>query len=58
MKGVDAVHVAKMIGLFCRIWSLLLGSFAKETYNFKEPTNRSHPILSNVKGVDAYIKAV
>jgi len=20
------------------------GSFAKETYNFKEPTNRSHPI--------------
>ena len=24
--------------------SLLLGSFAQETYNFKEPTNRSHPI--------------
>jgi len=24
--------------------SLLQGSFAKETYNFKEPTNRSHPI--------------
>ena len=23
-----------------RVW----GSFAKETYNFKEPTNRSHPI--------------
>jgi len=33
-----------MIGLFCRISSLLLGSFAKETYNFKEPANRSHPI--------------
>ena len=30
------------IGLFCRIWSLLQGSFAKETHNFKEPTNRSH----------------
>ena len=28
-------------GLFCRISSLLLGSFAKETYNFKEPTHRS-----------------
>ena len=24
--------------------SLLQGSFANETYNFKEPTNRSHPI--------------
>jgi len=24
--------------------SLLEGSFAKETYIFKEPTNRSHPI--------------
>ena len=28
---------------FCRISSLLQGSFAKETYNFKEPTNRSLP---------------
>jgi len=27
--------------------SLLQGSFAKETYHFKEPTNRSHPISSN-----------
>jgi len=24
--------------------ALLQGSFAKETYHFKEPTNRSHPI--------------
>jgi len=30
--------------LFCRISSLLQGSFAKETHNFKEPTNHSHPI--------------
>ena len=37
-------------GLFCRIWSLLQGSFAKETYNFKEPTNRSHPIYSFDEG--------
>jgi len=27
----------------CRISSLLQGSFAKETYDFKEPTSRSHP---------------
>ena len=33
-----------MIGLFCRIQTLLQGSIAKETYNFKEPINRSHPI--------------
>jgi len=36
------------MGLFCRIQSLLQGSFAKETYNFKEPTTRSHPIARNV----------
>ena len=34
-----------IIGLFCRISSLLQGPFAKETYNYKEPTNGSHPIL-------------
>ena len=34
----------KIIGLFCRISSLLQGSFAKETCTFKAPTNRSHPI--------------
>jgi len=37
-------RLLKIIGLFCRISALLQGSFAKETYNFKEPTNRSHPI--------------
>jgi len=37
-------RLLKIMGLFCRISSLLKGSFAKETYNFKEPTNRSHPI--------------
>jgi len=35
----------KIIGLFCRISSLLYGSFAKQTCDFKEPTNRSHPIV-------------
>ena len=33
-----------MIGLFCRISSLLQASFAKETYTFIDPTNQSHPI--------------
>ena len=36
----------KTTGLYCRISSLLQSSFAKETYNCKGPTNRSHPISS------------
>ena len=39
-----------IIGLFCRISSLLQGSFAKETYSDKEPTNRSHPIIVSEPG--------
>jgi len=46
--GVATVsRLLKMMDLFCRISSLLYGSFAKETYNFKEPTNRSHLIVSS-----------
>ena len=37
-------RLLKIIGLFCRISSLLYGSFAKKTHDFKEPTNRSHLI--------------
>jgi len=37
-------RLLKIISLFDRISSLLLSSFAKETYNFKELTNGSHPI--------------
>ena len=33
------------LGLFCRILSLLQGSFAKETYACRETTDRSHPIV-------------
>ena len=47
--GVDTIRrllkiicLLCIIGLFCRIQSFLQGSFAKETYNFEEPTNRSH----------------
>ena len=43
--GVATIsRLLEIIGLFCRILSLLWVSFAKETYHFKEPTNRSHPI--------------
>jgi len=43
--GVATISMLlKITSLFCRISSLLQGSFAKETYNFKEPTSRSHPI--------------
>ena len=42
--GVATIsRLLKIIGLSCRISSLLQGSYTKETYNFKEPTNRSHP---------------
>jgi len=41
-------RLLKIIGLFGRISSLFKGSFAKETYHFKEPTNRSHPIPASL----------
>jgi len=43
--GVATVcRIDKVTGLFCRISSLLQGSFAKETYDLIDPTNQSHPI--------------
>jgi len=36
-------RLLKITGLFGTISSLLQGSFAKETYDLKETTNRSHP---------------
>jgi len=39
----------KIIGMFCRISSLLWVSFAKETYNLIDPTNQSHPIHASCK---------
>jgi len=41
-----ASRIDQIIGLFCRIASLLQDSFAKETYNLIDPTNRSHPIVN------------
>jgi len=46
--GVAVVsRIDKIIGLFCRISSVFQGTFAKETYNFIDPTNQSHPIFDN-----------
>jgi len=46
--GVATIsRLLKIIGLFW-ISSLLKGSFAKETCNFKEPTHRSHPIVNAI----------
>ena len=48
MLGVAMVsRIDKIIGLFCRILSLSYGSFTKETYNFVDFTNHSHPIRKN-----------
>ena len=41
-------RLLKTIGLYCRLSSILQDSFAKETYNFKEPTNQSHPICGYI----------
>ena len=39
MYGVATFsRLLKITGLFCRISSLFQGSFAKETYTFKEST--------------------
>ena len=42
--GGLAYVITRIQGLFFRISSLLQGSFAKETYNLIDPTDRSHPI--------------
>jgi len=44
-------RIDKIIGLFCRILSLLQVSFAKETYNLIDPTDQSHPIAPNTYSV-------
>jgi len=44
-NGVATIsRLLKITGLFCRLQYLFKGSFAKEPYHFKEPTNRSFPI--------------
>jgi len=57
--GVAAIsRLLKIIGLFCRISSLLSGSFVKETCNFKAPTDRSHPPIWQKRESDMEIERV
>ena len=50
--GVATISgLLKIIGVFCGISSLLQGSFAKETQNFTEPTNRSHRIFNSKRAL-------
>ena len=44
MEWLRLVGSLKIIGLFCKRALLKRRYSTKETYNFKEPTNRSHPI--------------
>jgi len=49
LYGVATISsIDQIIGLFCRISSLLWGSFAKESYNLIDTSNCSHPIVSTV----------
>jgi len=45
-------RLLQIIGLFCRIQSLVQGSFAKETYNFNELTHRRHLLVVFLRLVD------
>ena len=52
MYGLATVsRIDKMIGLFCRILSVLQGSFAKETYNLIDATNQSQPICTSTTAI-------
>jgi len=46
--GVATIsRLLRILGLFCRIWSLSKSSFAEETCHFKQPTNQPpHCIIS------------
>ena len=46
--------IHNMIGLVCTISSLSQVSFAKETYNYKQPTSRRHPILIHLLIVQTF----
>jgi len=44
-RPITVSRIDRITGLFCRISSLLWGSFATETYDLIDLTNRSHPII-------------
>ena len=45
-------RLLKMIGLYCKRALQKRPIFSKETYNFKEPTNRSRPIQKRILAED------
>jgi len=54
--GVATIsRLLKIAGLFCRISSLLQGSCANETFNVKEPTHLSHPIVESYDDKTVFI---
>jgi len=42
-------RLLKITGLFCQRALEKRGYSAKETYDYKEPTNRSHPIEAKIR---------
>jgi len=57
--GVATIsRLLKIIGLFCKRALYKRLYFAKETYNFKETTNRGHPILECMYRYKLYQYAV
>jgi len=46
-------RIDQILGLSCRISSLLQGSFTKKTINCIDPTNRNHPIPQHESPSDA-----
>ena len=52
MGWLRLVGSLKSIGLFCKRALQKRPTFCKETHNFKEPTNRSDPIVLHLSLVD------
>jgi len=53
MYGVAVVsRIDKIIGLFCKRDLSKRRYSAKETYNFIDPTDRSHPIHSQNRAIE------
>jgi len=53
MDGVAVVsRIDKIIGLFCKRDLSKRRYSAKETYNFIDPTDRSHPIHSQNRAIE------
>jgi len=56
---VTISRLLTIIGLFCRILSLLQGFFAKkETHDFKEPTNYSHSTQTIFRHIYSKVRQV